>query len=1286
GTSSIESVTDNAAIDIAGGSLTLTSGTSQVSGALTVAGGATLSASGSGTTFTASGATNVDGANLFASGGAVLSFPTLTSYTGSSGSFTSSTIQASGVGPVPANTPSRIDLSHVTSLTGLTGNYGEVSIKALAGAEVDLSKANSNPGGSLQFAADGAGSTIDLSTLGTISSTTNTDSLLQATNSGTILDPLLTTLSQTDLTTDVTGSIGTGQMTSITGGTITTNGGTMDFSGLTTLDAANLYANGGGELSFPILASYVGSSGSFISNTIEASGVGPSPANTPSRIDLSHVTSLTGLTGSYGEVSIKALAGALVDLSKANSNPGGSLQFAADGAGSTINLSSLGTITSTTNTDSSLEASDGGTISLNIGTVDLTRVDISAMSTGTVTGGTLKLLAGSSLSGNSTIQANVINVAATNPGDDGTGVLTIGGNFTQYGAGTLNVQVGAATAGSPYDQLVVTGAAQFNGTISIALANGFTPQVGDSFPIITYASRSGEFATYNGLSYAAGQTFRTLYSATTLSLLGALADVRVFPTTGLLTSKAGDATSFTVVLATPPTADVTLGLSSSNTSEGTVSPASLTFTPADWNVAQTVTVTGVNDNQPGSVAYQVVFAPAASTDSNYSGLTTSAVSLTNLPSEVQNIQVANLEVNPSTGLNGGSNLTITWDDANTGNLPASASWDDQVAITNTTTGDTLTTALVGIDPNVDGVLFPAGSLDQQFSYTLPAGADGVGNLQITVTANVNHTAFESAASLTNANLQTYADGGDYPIAPTTLTVGGVDFALIPNGSTSSSLGILQTTGSGTSFDIPVNISGATVLNTLVNSTYGVAGDTVGTVEVKGTNGADAVFSLVEGTNIRDYYNGGYNNTIAPGTPSASFGNGQIRLDMQTFVLPNAFANARITDIILTSSGGAPQGNPFLAAATVTTSSGPSQLVLLGSGVAPDIANSATTTVVSGNILPGQVSVVLDPASDSGVQGDGLTDDTTPTFDVTVNEGGLIQFDFKGDGSSTTSQTVAAAGTYKFTSPALADGSYTAKVSFTPSGGSAVAASAPFTIDTKAPTLLAGSPTAQGPLYSRTLAFSKNMNAATIGDSSISISGPGITGSIQPASVIGSGSTYVVNFSAPLTKGGNYTLSLGTGITDLAGNSIGSGVADTFQLNADTTAPVVSAVSPSGLTNTDVSSLEVTFNKAINASTFTSSQVTINGPGGVISTSSITVTEVGAADYTIGFPTQTQEGTYNVSIGGPAVLDISGNAMAAAFQTSFTIDHSILAVVSVSPTGTINGIIDHVDVTFNKAML
>ena len=76
-----------------------------------------------------------------------------------------------------------------------------------------------------------------------------------------------------------------------------------------------------------------------------------------------------------------------------------------------------------------------------------------------------------------------------------------------------------------------------------------------------------------------------------------------------------------MVLNAQPTADVTIALSSSDTTEGTVAPASLTFTTANWNVAQTVTVTGVDDAlDDGDVAYTIVTAPATSTDATYSGV------------------------------------------------------------------------------------------------------------------------------------------------------------------------------------------------------------------------------------------------------------------------------------------------------------------------------------------------------------------------------------------------------------------------------------------------------------------------------------------------------------------------------------------------------------------------------------------------------------------------------------------------------------------------------------------
>ncbi len=927
--------------------------------------------------------TTITSSNLYVAGGGDLAFPALTSWTYPNGA----TIEANGTGSV-------LDLTSQTVLDGAP-SYNELYVQAYYGGEVNLSKVTSQPTGRVEFYAYGTGSVVDISALAEVSSDTSYNSSLEAGSGGTIRDPALTTLNHADLHLDDSMS-------------------SLDTTRITTITSSSIYASGGAVVAFPALISYSNPDGSVF----QADGVG-------TVLDLSSQTTLAG-AASYNSLGVEAFDGGEVNLSNVTAYLGGRMYFDSQDTGSMILLTGLASLASDTGYNSTLEATDDGQIELDPGVVALPNVDIYVGGGGTIAGGTLQLSAGN-LSGDGIIDANVTTSGTTDAETGSDGALTINGNFTQYGAGLIQFDIEGTTPLTEYPELVITGQAQLAGTFQVNTDT--TPPVGTTFTPILYASHTGEFSTFYGLNYADGETYRTLYGGTSFNLTTSAADIRVYPTTNLLTSKAGDSATFTVVLATQPSANVTLGLTSSNTSEGTLSSSSLTFTTANWDVPQTITVKGKDDGQAGSVAYQINFAPASSTDANYSGLATAPVSLTNLPDEAQGLTVQSVLVSPSTGLNQGSSFTVSWDDVNTGHLPTLTAWDDQVTIVNTTTGATLTASDVTTDPNLVGELAPGASLSQQFAFTLPTGADGTGNIQVTVTANVNHTAFEQSTSQVNDDLQGYANGSDYPIAPTTLNVGGVDFALVPFGSSTASLGILQTTGSGTSFDLPVNITGAKSVSTLIDTTYGEDGDTVGTVEFKGTNGADAVFNLVEGVNVRDHNNDGYENNIAPGTPSAVFGNGQVRLDMQTFVLPSAFASAKLTDIILTSSGGDPQGNPFLAAATVATASGPSQLVLLGSGVAPDVASSSTVTVTSGSSQPGQASIALDPASDTGVKGDGKTDLKTPTFDVTVNEAGTIVVDYKGDGTTTATMTVSAAGEYTLTAPSLPDGMYTAEGPF-----------------------------------------------------------------------------------------------------------------------------------------------------------------------------------------------------------------------------------------------------------------
>lgn len=99
------------------------------------------------------------------------------------------------------------------------------------------------------------------------------------------------------------------------------------------------------------------------------------------------------------------------------------------------------------------------------------------------------------------------------------------------------------------------------------------------------------------------------------------AAIDVTPTSGLITSESGGTATFTVVLESEPLSDVSVALSSSNLSEATVAPASVTFTALNWNTPQTVMLTGVNDHLfDPSVPYTAITAAAMSADTNYNAL------------------------------------------------------------------------------------------------------------------------------------------------------------------------------------------------------------------------------------------------------------------------------------------------------------------------------------------------------------------------------------------------------------------------------------------------------------------------------------------------------------------------------------------------------------------------------------------------------------------------------------------------------------------------------------------
>ncbi|MDB9513854.1 DUF4347 domain-containing protein [Kamptonema animale CS-326] len=135
--------------------------------------------------------------------------------------------------------------------------------------------------------------------------------------------------------------------------------------------------------------------------------------------------------------------------------------------------------------------------------------------------------------------------------------------------------------------------------------------------------------------------------------------ITVTPTTGLTTTEAGGTANFTVVLNSQPAADVSIGITSDKTTEGKVDKSSLTFTNANWNTPQTVTVTGVDDLVvDGNIAYNILTAAATSTDTNYNGVDAADVAVTNIDNDTKGITITPTAGLITTESGGTANFTV----------------------------------------------------------------------------------------------------------------------------------------------------------------------------------------------------------------------------------------------------------------------------------------------------------------------------------------------------------------------------------------------------------------------------------------------------------------------------------------------------------------------------------------------------------------------------------------------------------------------------------------------------
>jgi hypothetical protein len=157
-------------------------------------------------------------------------------------------------------------------------------------------------------------------------------------------------------------------------------------------------------------------------------------------------------------------------------------------------------------TFSGVNVESNGILQLSDGTLDTQFVEI--------VGGTLR---GSGLitTGSGSIAGQVENRGGTVAPGNGLGSLSVIGRFANDRSGTLAFELGGTTAGQ-FDTIIVTGGATLDGTLAIALANGFTPSSGNMFTLLTTTEAIG--GVFDNLIVPDGINMRLNYLANSLQL------------------------------------------------------------------------------------------------------------------------------------------------------------------------------------------------------------------------------------------------------------------------------------------------------------------------------------------------------------------------------------------------------------------------------------------------------------------------------------------------------------------------------------------------------------------------------------------------------------------------------------------------------------------------------------------------------------------------------------------------------------------------------------------------
>lgn len=237
-----------------------------------------------------------------------------------------------------------------------------------------------------------------------------------------------------------------------------------------------------------------------------------------------------------------------------------------------------------------------------------------------------------------TLSPAVGGVAGSVPLGEGGTLDGAGGSDPKSGSPDTGTSGIAAGAGG---KTGVQGGATSSGGAIVGAGGNVAPRGGANATAGSSAG-TGSGAGLSGGTSAAGRAITAGVSGSTGALGGTAGSagapiagpaVLGIPSGTFATWESGSSVLFSVSLSAKPTANVSVGFTSTDLTEGQVSPEWLTFTPSNWNVVQKVTVIGVSDlSLDGDIEYQVQLV-VASADARYAALTPPPISMVNRDSD-----------------------------------------------------------------------------------------------------------------------------------------------------------------------------------------------------------------------------------------------------------------------------------------------------------------------------------------------------------------------------------------------------------------------------------------------------------------------------------------------------------------------------------------------------------------------------------------------------------------------------------------------------------------------------